>query len=177
MVQISTVLVIADFTMVGYALQQKMPAIIWISSILPVTMTIINWKIFDLVVPILATAISIEAEHPHPSVDGLVSNFVAVRYSVDFLETLRQASRLETSRQRALALRQIKEPNRFSLRSKTNCVLYIIMVGHLLLPFYLHYSWKGSYWSQPDSHTHRLPKKEGDPQYRLTSYEVLRINN
>jgi hypothetical protein len=142
LVQICTVLVIADATTVGYAIQQKLAGIIWVGIVFPITMFLIIRVVFRLTLPILATAIGIEARYKDTEMPGLMSNFVAVAISPTFFTRLRSASLLDDESERIKALQTLRRPA-FAGVSPTKWILTIIILGQLLTPILL---WHFAHW-------------------------------
>jgi hypothetical protein len=136
LVQICTVLVVADATTVGYAIQQKLAGIIWVGTVFPITMYLIIRVIFRLTLPVLATAIAIESKYKDPEVAGLMSNFVSISISPTFFPRLRAASLIEDESGRIKALQTLRRPA-FSGVSPTKWMLIMIIVGQLLTPLLL----------------------------------------
>jgi hypothetical protein len=136
LVQICTVLVVADATTVGYAIQQKLAGIIWIGVVFPVTMFFIIRVIFRLTLPILATAIAIESRYKDIEVAELMSTFVSVSISPTFFPSLRAASLIEDESERIRALQSLRRPA-FAGVSPTKWMLLVIIVGQLLTPLLL----------------------------------------
>lgn len=77
LVQICTVLVLGDATVVGYAIQQRLAGVMWAGLIFPLAMRTFISFIMRLTVPIAATAVQIETEYREPGAFGLVSTFLA----------------------------------------------------------------------------------------------------
>lgn len=142
MVQICTVLVVADATTVGYGVQQKMAGIIWVGIVFPVTMFLLIRVIIRLLVPVLATALAIEAKYKDPEIAGLMSCFVMVAISPVFAASLRSALLLESEGARIKALKNLRRPV-FSGASPTRWILGVIVIGQLLAPFLL---WHFAHW-------------------------------
>ena len=136
LVQICTVLVVADATTVGYAIQQKLAGIIWVGIVFPVTMFLVIRVIFRLTLPVLATAIAIESKYRDPEVAGLLSNFVSTSISPTFLPRLREASLIESESERIKAIRALRRPA-FSGASPTKWMLVAIILGQLITPLLL----------------------------------------
>ncbi len=110
LVQMCTVLVVADATTVGYGIQQKLAGIIWVGMIFPVTMFLVIRVIFRLTLPVLATAIAIESRYKDTEVPGLMSNFISVSVSPTFFPTLKAASLIEDETERTKALQGLRRP-------------------------------------------------------------------
>jgi len=136
LVQICTVLVVADATTVGYAVQQQLAGIIWVGAIFPLTIYLIIRTVFRLNLPILATAVSIESEYPDTAVMGLMSTFTAMAISPTFFERLRSATAIEPEAARLKALLALRRPS-FGGIGHTKWLLIVIGIGQLVAPFLL----------------------------------------
>ena len=71
LVQICTVLTVADATVVGYAVTQRLAGVIWVGLLFPVSMILIIKLILRATVPVLAIAVSIESRYCDSEVGGL----------------------------------------------------------------------------------------------------------
>jgi hypothetical protein len=136
LVQICTVFVVADAATVGYGLQQRLAGALWVGLVFPVAMLMVMKGIVRLTIPILATAVSIEAKY-RDSDGGLMSTFVAVAISHHFLEQIRSAALLTTEPARAKALANLNRPYVFLGANTTKLLLYLIIIGQTGAPLLL----------------------------------------
>src|SRR4051794_15332478 len=77
-VQICLGLIAADAATIGYAIQQKFPAALWVGLFFPLAMIMAIRAILRMSIPVLAVAIGIEARHQAPHTSSLLSSFAAV---------------------------------------------------------------------------------------------------
>jgi len=137
MVQICTVFVVADATTVGYAVQQRFAGALWVGLIFPITMLIVIRVVFRLTIPVLGTAVSIEARYRDAEVSGLISTFLAVAVSPQFLDRLRAASTLEAEAERTKALAGIGKPYIFAGGRPVKLLLLLVILGQAVAPVFL----------------------------------------
>jgi len=143
LVQISTVLAASDAAVVGYAAQQRIAAIIWAGLVLPVAMIVVIRVIFRLAIPVLATALAIETRYKNPEVIGLMSTFVAVGTSHEFLERLRAAALIEHEPARMAALSSLGRMPVFVGGAPVKWALFLIVCGQACAPLLL---WQFAKW-------------------------------
>jgi hypothetical protein len=136
LVQISTVLVLADATTVGIAVQQQLAGIIWVGVIFPITIYLIIRTVFRLTLPVLATAVSIEAEYRDTAVLGLMSTFAALAISPVFYERIKVTVAIQPEAARLKALAALRRPS-FGGISHTKWMLIVIIAGQLVTPVLL----------------------------------------
>ena len=143
LVQICTVFVVADATTVGYAVQQRLGAVLWVGLIFPVSIILVIRVVVRMSIPILATAVSIETRYANPEIGGFVSTFVAATISQDFLNRIRSAGMLNDEQLRTRALVKLNKPYLFSGGRVVKRMLYLIILGQAVAPFLL---WRFAGW-------------------------------
>ncbi|HEY5175602.1 MAG TPA: hypothetical protein VII95_08570 [Terriglobales bacterium] len=134
LVQICTVLVLADATTVGYSIQQRLAGLLWVGAVFPVVMIMCARVVGRMSVPVLATAITIEAKYNDPEVGGLISTFVAVAISPGFAERLTAAAMLDDRSSRAKALSALGARDLFVGARPVRHVLRLIIIGQAIRP-------------------------------------------
>jgi hypothetical protein len=134
LVQICTVFVIADATTVGYAFQQRLASVIWVGMVFPVTMLIVMRVVVSMTIPALAVAVSIEMKYKEEDLSGLMSSFVSVAISPEFLEKLRAAAAHSSETARISSLSRLTKPYLFSGSRMVKRILYLIIFGHVVAP-------------------------------------------
>ena len=137
LIQVCTVFVLADATTVGYGIQQQLAGILWIGLVFPLSIAVVFRVVARLTIPILATAVSIEANYAGPQAFGLVSTFVAVAISHPFLEQLRVAAILKSEPERTRALSRLKEPYMFAGGRYAKIVLGLVAFCQAIGPIFL----------------------------------------
>ena len=100
--------------------------------------------IIQLTIPVLATAVSIETKYKETDLGGLISTFVAVTISHEFLEQLRSAGMLNTEPGRAKALANLRKPYLFVGGRSLKRLLLLIIIGQAVVPILL---WQFAGWS------------------------------
>jgi hypothetical protein len=138
-VQICVALIAADAATIGYAIQQKFGAALWVGLFFLVAMIVAIRAILRMTIPIVAIAIAIETRHRDPAISGLLSTFVAVAVSEkSLLEQIRLASQLPSEPERWQALMKIEMPVLFG-GHVTRYLLYSMIVAQAVAPFLLRY--------------------------------------
>jgi hypothetical protein len=97
LLQALTVLVVADCTVIGLALTNKLPVVMMVTPAFPLLMLYGIELAGRLSVPILYSALNIEHRYRLPGVDGMVSTFLAFISSPDYVQELREIVRAEGS--------------------------------------------------------------------------------
>jgi hypothetical protein len=144
LVQICTVFVVADATIVGYGIQQRFGAALWVGLIFPASMLMVIRVIVRLTVPVLATAVSIEMKYADSEIGGLMSTFVGVAVSQSFVDQLRACLMLNSEAERNQALSKLARPYLFNGGRPVRFALMLIMIGQTIAPFLL---WHFAGWS------------------------------
>jgi hypothetical protein len=141
--QIGTVLVVADAATVGYGLQQKLAGALWVGLVFPVAILLVMRLVTRLTIPVLATAVSIENKYGEHNVCGLMSTFLGVTVSHEFLEQIRSAALLPTEPARLKALAKLSRPYLFAGGQPTRRLLQLVIVGQAICPPVL---WRWAGW-------------------------------
>jgi hypothetical protein len=136
LVQICGVFVLADGTMVGFAIQQRLAGIIWVGLVFPVTMFLIIRIVYRLTLPVIATAVTIETKYHDGDMTGLMSLFIALGVSQDILLQLRSTALFENEEARLKIYSDLKRP-RFAGSSLTRFGLLVVTVGQVIAPLVL----------------------------------------
>jgi hypothetical protein len=143
LVQICTVFAVADATVVGYSIQQRLAGVMWAGVVFPFCMLLLIRIIVGLSIPIVATAVHIEARYQDAGTHGLVSSFLAFSVSTEFVEELRTAMTSATERERARALGKLK-PYLHGSGRRVRLTLMAVLVAQTVVPILL---WKFAGWS------------------------------
>ncbi len=141
LVQICTVFVVADATVVGYAIQQRLAGFMWAGLVFPYGILSMMHIIARLTLPILATAVHIEAKYRDPEASGLMSTYLASAVSPMFVEKMRAAMMHPTESERASALAALPSPHLSALTSRM--VVIGVLLAQTIVPFVL---WKFAGW-------------------------------
>lgn len=137
LVQIATVLIIADATVVGYALSMQIASILLLGSMFPVAILFMMQVVYRLTLPIFYSAVSLESEYVHREADSLASTFVAFINSPEYLAKLRAISSIQNPEERIEQLKKIPLPRLGSGRGIGRISLALIVVAHIVGPVIL----------------------------------------
>jgi hypothetical protein len=88
LVQISTVMVIADCTVLGYSLANKSPAALVVAGVFPLFIRYIIEIVGRLSIPILYSAVNIEQRYGVRGVDSLAATFLSFTSSPEYVQKL-----------------------------------------------------------------------------------------
>jgi hypothetical protein len=142
LVQVCTVLVIANCTIVGFALTNKLPAVLIVSAIFPLLLGYVIETVGRLSVPILYTALNVEDRYGVSGFDGLASTFLAFTSSVDYIRELRGIASTggdDGFRKRISQLRTMPRPRYGGRRGVVRRFLELAMLVQVLAGIVLHY--------------------------------------
>lgn len=142
LVQILTVFVIADVSILGYAISIQSVGIIMIAAIIPLFMIVVIYGASRFMIPILYTAIVLEDKYPKQNTDWLMATYLSVVVSTDFVEQLRDISQTKNHEQKIQKLR--KQRLKMIDRRIFDILLLTISLTHLLTSFVLiwKFNWK-----------------------------------
>ncbi len=144
LVQVCTVLILADASVVGYAIQQRLAGIIWVGALFPLGMLMIIHIVVRLTLPIVATAVCIETKYKDPAVPGLVSTFLSYAVEPAFIDEIRSAMDKPTEEERAIALAEVPKPYLHNRGHLVRYTLVFVVTMQLLVPFVL---WRYAGWT------------------------------
>ena len=134
LVTIVTALIIADITILGYAVTVKLAGVILIGALFPFVAYNIFHQLNKSIVSVLYTAVYLEQKFGGQDVDWLVSTFVGRMLSPEALQALIQITAEPSPAKRAALLRDLD----FHIDGRrSKAFLTVIMVAQLLLPFIL----------------------------------------
>lgn len=95
LVQIATVLTVANATVVGYALSTQIAGILFIGFFFPLIILYVTYFVLRMTLPILYTAVYLEQGYLGIERDWLVSTFLSTTISHEFVSELRSISSLQ----------------------------------------------------------------------------------
>ena len=128
-IQILTAFVIADVTVIGFAVSAQIAGVILIGAIVPLIMMIVIAGVERFMRPVLYTVVVLETRYGVGYSDWLASTFLSVVISPDVVEQLKSISRLEefSDRMEELRRRKLELINRrgFRITLATFAVLHI----------------------------------------------------
>ncbi len=145
LVQIITVLVIADATVVGYAISTQIAGILLVGPLFPLIILVISRIIFKLSLPTIYTAVSIEQKYGSASADWLASTFVSTIISPDYLNRLKTIALIQDPSDRIKQLKNTPAPSfKGTGAGITKLMLVLIILGQVIAPFILssYFGWR-----------------------------------
>ncbi len=136
-VQIVAVLIIADGTIVGYALTTQIASVLLIGSIFPIAILFLIHLGRRAIVPIIYSALSIERNYGDCGADLLVSTFVAFTNSTEYVTELLTIGSIQDSKERFDKLQTVSRPWFRTGRPIGRIALVLVAVGHIIGPIIL----------------------------------------
>jgi len=142
LIQLLTVLVIANVTILGFAISNKIAGIIFIAAVIPLIMILIILGSEKYMLPIIYTAISLEEKNGERNTDYLASTFVAAIISVEFNKELREISLIENSDDRLNTLK--KQKMKIINKRKLQLGLLFITILEIIVGIlsYFYFGWR-----------------------------------
>ena len=137
LVQITCILVIADVTLVGYAISSEIAGILLIGIIFPIMIFFILYRFSRFALPIVYTAVSLENEYGGLDIDWLASTFLSYNVSVKYVNTLKNIRSVQDPVERIKCLRNVKVPLIGKRKGIARFALILITLGHLIAPIIL----------------------------------------
>jgi hypothetical protein len=140
LVTIITILVVANATVIGYAISTKIASVIFIGPLFPIVIIVVSRVIFKLSLPVVYTAINIESKYDSAiGVDWLASTFIAVTITSEYYDNLVKISLIKDHSKRIKALGEMPRPSFKGTGSRfIKIALFLIIVGQLVFPIILY---------------------------------------
>jgi hypothetical protein len=145
LIQIATVLVVADATVVGYAISTQIAGVLFVGLIFPLALMFINRLIFRFTLPVIYVAISLERKFGSDNIDWLATTFISDVVSPAYAASLRLISSITNPVQRIRELRKMSSPEfRPKIRLIGTSTVIAIAIGHIIAPIVLsqYFGWK-----------------------------------
>lgn len=142
LIQILTVLAVANVTIVGYAIDKKSGGILFVGGFIPIAAMYILYRGAKFIVPIVYSAAILEDKLGMDKKGLLVSTFIEYAISPEYLLELKDVVNIVDSKERISELQRISSPR---IRSRRfNVILGFISCVQFVSPFYLsfYYGWK-----------------------------------
>lgn len=133
--QITTILVIGDVTIVGFAIDHKSAGLFFIGIIFPIAIIIVFNTIRRLMIPVAYVVMNLENK-VDGKIDWLVSTYVRFMARKKYLTKLLDIGKIENIEDRVKELKRIN-----SLMYGTYAgwlfivILILITLGHIIIPF------------------------------------------
>ncbi|MBN8654968.1 MAG: hypothetical protein J0M11_04460 [Anaerolineae bacterium] len=146
LVTIITVLVVANATVVGYALTTQIASIFFIGSLFPIGILVVARIIFGLSLPVIYTAVNIEKNYVNLiDMDWLASTFISVTVAPEYYDKLIQISLMKNRAERIKELRKMPRPSfKGKGRRFIKIALFVVIAGQIIIPFALsaYFGWR-----------------------------------
>lgn len=134
-VQLMSVFIIADVTVVGYAISVQIAGILFAGTILPLAIYYVVYGATRRMNPVIYSAIIMEQTHGGAQVDWLATTFFASIVSPGVIKHFQLISKLESFDERIEKLREVKGS---TLGGRRLLLLLSAIAGaHVVLPFAL----------------------------------------
>jgi len=140
--QAMTVLVLADVTLIGYAISTQISGIIVIGAIFPIMILYIAFSVDRLMLPIVYTAISLEHKYGGGNTDWLASTFLSMVTPSENVDKLKAISVIQDPKERIRKLRTLKTPLVFGAQGTTCIVIALVALGQVVAPIVLTLAFK-----------------------------------
>ena len=137
-----TFLVIADVTLIGYAISSQVAGILLVGIIFPLMALRVIRTANRMMVPIAFSMLSLETKYGGGNHDWLANTFLPAAATSEFLEELKEVTAIEDRAERIAQLRRVPAPF-LGRKSKTRLAFILIVVAQIIAPFVL---WLGSGW-------------------------------
>ena len=145
-VQVITILALANITLVGYAISEKIAGIIGAASLFPLFIIGTAKVTNEITLPIIYTAASLEQKYGSKEMDWIASTFVSTVFSTEYLQRFREISMIADQNERIRMLNLVKLPlfqkDRGVMRRRSGITFILLFVAQCILPFILHF-WFG----------------------------------
>ena len=136
LVQVFTVLTIADVSIIGYAVHEKMGGIIFVGIVFPITMLYVKYRVRKYMTAVIYTGLRIESRHGSPDDDWIVSTYVQLNYGSRYVRDMMEVANLSTRDERIKSLKTIQYT---SSNTVLTVILYILIISHAVGPILLHF--------------------------------------
>lgn len=110
LIQIITVLVIADATILGYAFTTKIAGVMLLGAFFPIMIIAVQLMANRRALPVIYTAISLEQKYGITNTDWLSSTFISVTMSPDYLNRLKFIAAIKNPTERMEQLKRAPIP-------------------------------------------------------------------
>ena len=144
LVQVITILILGDITIIGYAVSTQIAGIVLIGTIFPLMILYILYRMNKLAIPVIYTAVSLEGKYGGSGTDWLASTYTANIIGAQFVDKLQAISLLPDAAERARQLRALKPPLVGGSRGMTRSALVLLAIGQMVAPVVLasYFHWR-----------------------------------
>jgi hypothetical protein len=142
LIQILTVLAVANVSIIGYAISKTSGGALFIGGFIPLAVMYILYRGAKFIVPVVYSATILEEKLGKDQNGLLVSTFIEYAISPEYLLELRNIATIADSKERISKLQKSSLPIFRSIRF--NLILGLISAIQFILPFFLngHNKWK-----------------------------------
>ena len=124
LVNIITILVIAEVTLVGFAITEKTAGLLFVGAIFPITILMLLRWIQNLQRSIAYTVILIEDKLKVSGIDGFAHSVLGMNYSVEFVDAMKRIGSMSDPGERMTSLRKS--------RSRSTIIYRLGLIGAFL---------------------------------------------
>jgi hypothetical protein len=129
-IQILTVFVVADVTIIGYAISSQIAGIFIAGALIPLMMILVIVGVGKFMIPVLYTAAIIESRYGKRNIDWLVSTFTSVVVSSKFIRRIQDISRIDNHEERIALLK--KQRLEMIDRPHFRALLFVLSLLHIV---------------------------------------------
>lgn len=138
--QLMTVFVVADITIIGYAISSQISGIFLIGSICPLAILSIAEGSYRYMQPIIYVALLLEDRYSGDEQDGLIATFLSRTTSIEYVSKLRSIISHKNAEERMSKLYRLRGSMFASRRFTT--LLLLITLGHIIIVIILSYAFQ-----------------------------------
>lgn len=139
MIQTTTILIVANVTLVGYAVANQVSGLFFVGSLIVIVTFYVMGQAFGIMVPVVYTAVVLERKYGGSGSDWLASTFLLHLTSKTFEDELIAISEIRDRQEKIQRLRNLQLPSLVSARGFIPIVLLTVAVIQMILPFVLTY--------------------------------------
>ncbi len=136
--QILTAFVIANVSVIGYAVSAHVAGVVAVGAIFPLGSMFVIRRVSRLAIPLFYTAINIEKELGGSGLDGLVTTLLCFTHSVEYVESLRKLASLAPAEDRFRKLKEFPTPHLFGVTVRRHLTFPAIALAQLVAAGILH---------------------------------------
>ena len=142
LIQVVTILFVANITIVGYAISAKLGGALIVGSFIPLVIIYMMNGLSRYMIPIIFSAVNLEDQLSKDRKLLLFSTFVSFAASPEYLAQLKKIADIRDNHKKMEELHKMKFP--MFARPRFNLMLMLVSAVELVIPFYLstYHSWK-----------------------------------
>jgi hypothetical protein len=142
LIQVVTILVVANVTIVGYAISERFGGALLIGSFIPLTIIYMMNGVSRYMIPVIFSAVNLEDQLAQEKKALFFSTFVSFAASPEYLEQLKKTAEIKDGNTKMEELRKLRFP--MFRRRRFNLILMLVSSVQLVMPFYLnsYHGWR-----------------------------------